>query len=93
MLAAMILARVSIRQRTQATPHTEDLRPSRSHTQSIIFLDDTLHVEIPKGLLARLGRVDTEHYNRLRNGYLRTNYRPLVAHLDRYCEARRACDW
>lgn len=93
MLAAMILARVSIRQRTQATPQTEELRPNRRQAQSIIFLDDTLHIEVPKALLARLGKVDAEHYNRLRKGYLRTNYRPLVAHLDRYCEARRACDW
>ena len=75
------------------TKAEQQKQPPKRVAQTIIFLGDTLRLQLPNALLGRLERCDAEHYNRLRSNMLRANYAPFIAQLDSYCATRRACDW
>ena len=75
------------------TKAEQQKQPPKRVAQTIIFLGDTLRLQLPNALLGRLEQCDAEHYNRLRSNMLRANYAPLIAQLDSYCATRRACDW
>ena len=75
------------------TKAEQQKQPPKRVAQTIIFLGDTLRLQLPNALLGRLERCDAEHYNRLRSNMLRVNYAPFIAQLDSYCATRRACDW
>ena len=68
-------------------------RQPKTVAQTIVFLGDTLRLQLPNALLGRLEKCDADHYKQLRNNMLRANYAPLIAQLDAYCTSRRACDW
>ena len=75
---------------TKADPQKQQ---TKTVAQTIIFLGDTLHLQLPDALLGRLKECDAEHYNQLHRNMLHANYAPLIAQLDAYCATRRACDW
>ena len=68
-------------------------RQSRTRHLTIVFLGDTLSPRLPSALFGQLDEINSEHYNRLHNKMLRSNYKPTIDYLDRYCTERRACDW
>lgn len=68
-------------------------RQSRTRHLTIVFLGDTLSPRLPTAMFGRLAEVDSDHYNRLHDKMLRSNHKPTIDYLDRYCAERRACDW
>lgn len=68
-------------------------RQPRTRQLTIVFLGDTLSPRLPTAMFGRLTEIDSDHYNRLHNKMLRSNFKPAIDYLDRYCTERRACDW
>lgn len=92
-LTAMVAAWAVVRSSAGRPHQTEAPRASAHQLRTIIFLGDTLPLQIPKGLLVKFGEPNVERYNALHSKQLRSDHATFVAQLDNYCAAHRACDW